>query len=147
MTINEIEIAVPPDQVFAVLADPDLYAEWVVGTDRIRDADPQWPASGARIHHSVGAGPLTIDDSTEVIASEPPGRIELLAHLGPLGSFRVELLLVAKSGGTHVTMTEEPVEGVSRLAGPVGDAVGSVRNKLSLGRLKELAERTRAVPG
>lgn len=147
MTIDEIEIAVPPDQVFAVLADPDLYAEWVVGTDRIRDADAQWPAPGARIHHSVGAGPITIDDSTEVIAADPPVRLELLAHLGPLGSFQIELLLVAKSGGTHVTMTEGPVEGISKFAGPVGDAVGSVRNKLSLGRLKELAERTRAVPG
>ncbi|HEV2591294.1 MAG TPA: SRPBCC domain-containing protein [Gaiellaceae bacterium] len=147
MTINEIEINVPPDQVFAVLADPDLYAEWVVGTDRIRDSDTHWPAPGARIHHSVGVGPLTIDDSTEVIGADPPGRLELLAHLGPLGSFHVELLLVAKSGGTHVTMTEGPVEGISRLAGPVGDAFGSARNKLSLGRLKELAERTRAAPG
>jgi hypothetical protein len=33
------------------------------------------------------------------------------------------------------------VAGISKLAGPVGDVAGRVRNKLSLARLKALAER------
>jgi uncharacterized protein YndB with AHSA1/START domain len=141
MSENEIQIAAAPERVFAVLADPGSYAQWVVGTDRIRDSTGAWPEPGSRIHHSVGAGAATIDDSTEVLESEPPKRLLLLAHLGPLGSFRIELLLHdGGDGTTRVTMLEKPVEGISRFAGPVGDAVGSVRNKWSLGRLKELAE-------
>ena len=142
MAVNEIVILAPREEVWALLADPGRYSEWVVGAAEVRDADTTWPVPGSRLHHSTGAGPLTIDDSTEVVASEPPGRLELRAHLGPLGSFAVELRLEpAADGSTHVTMAEEPVEGISKLAGPVGDAVGRVRNKLSLARLKSLAER------
>lgn len=141
MTENEILVAVPRERVFAVLADPVTYADWVVGTKTIRDADGTWPSPGARIHHSVGAGPLTIDDSTEVVACEPPARLELLAHLGALGDFRVVLELADVGGEqTRVTMLEGPVGGISRAAGPAGDAVGHVRNAMSLARLKELAE-------
>jgi uncharacterized protein YndB with AHSA1/START domain len=140
MAENEIVIDAPREQVFEILADADRYAEWVIGAVRVRDADTAWPAPGSRLHHSSGAGPFTIDDSTEVVESEPPGRLLLLAHLGPLGSFRVELVLRDDGSSTHVTMHEVPVEGLAKLAGPVGDAVGSARNKLSLSRLKELAE-------
>jgi uncharacterized protein YndB with AHSA1/START domain len=141
VTENEIQISAPPARVFAVLADPASYADWIVGTKEIRHATGGWPEPGSRIHHSVGAGPLTIDDSTEVLECERPTRLVLLAHLGPLGSFNVELLLRAGGdGSTNVTMLEEPVEGISRFAGPVGDAVGVVRNQWSLARLKELAE-------
>jgi uncharacterized protein YndB with AHSA1/START domain len=138
---NEIVIDASPQQVFAVLADGPRYHEWVMGAADVRAADAGWPAPGSRIHHSTGVGPLTIDDSTEVVAAEPPARLELLAHLGPLGSFRVEFTLEAVADGrTCVRMVEHPVEGVSKLAGPVGDAVGRLRNKLSLSRLKQLTE-------
>jgi len=139
---NEIVVDAPPERVFGVLADPEKYGEWVVGAAGIRDADGHWPEPGARLHHSTGVGPLTIDDMTEVTAVDPPSRLELLAHLGPLGTFRVELVLEpAPGGGTRIVMREAPVEGISKLAGPVGDLAGRVRNKLSLARLKALAER------
>jgi uncharacterized protein YndB with AHSA1/START domain len=142
VAVNEIVILASREEVWALLADPGRYSEWVVGAAEVRDADTTWPAPGSRLHHSTGAGPLTIDDSTEVVASDAPGRLDLLAHLGPLGSFAVELRLEPTAdGATHVTMAEEPVEGISKLAGPVGDAVGRVRNKLSLARLKARAER------
>jgi uncharacterized protein YndB with AHSA1/START domain len=140
MAENEIDIAAPRERVFEILADPDRYAEWVVGTSRIRDAESTWPAPGARLHHSVGADPLTVDDSTELLECEEPERLVLLAHIGPLGSFRVELLLRADGKATHVTMLEQPVEGISKLVGPATSAVIKLRNSLSLDRLKELAE-------
>jgi hypothetical protein len=140
MAENEIDIVAPRERVFGILADPLQYATWLVGTARVRQADATWPAPGSRMHHSVGAGPVTIDDSTEVIECEAPERLLLLAHLGPLGSFRVEFLLRAVGADTHVTMHEIPVEGVSKLAGPVGEAAGHVRNAFSLRRLKELVE-------
>jgi uncharacterized protein YndB with AHSA1/START domain len=139
---NEIVVDAPRERVWEVLARPDTYVEWVVGAQRIRAADAAWPQPGTRLHHSTGAGPVSIDDSTEVVAADPPSRLELLAHLSVLGSFRVELRLEEIAAGqTHVTMIEDPVEGISRAAGPAGAAFGRLRNKLSLGRLKELAER------
>lgn len=141
MSENTVEIAAPRARVFEILADPDAYAEWVVGADHIRAADDGWPAPAKRLYHSTGLGPVHVDDSTEVLECEPPGRLVLLAHLGPLGSFQVELVLAEHDDATHVTMREAPVEGISRFAGPVGDAVGSARNALSLRKLKEIAER------
>jgi uncharacterized protein YndB with AHSA1/START domain len=142
MAENEIVVAAPPERVFAVLADAHRYADWVIGTARVRAADEDWPSPGARLHHATGLGPLAIEDETEVVACDPPRRLELLARLGPLGSFRVELTLEARGDAwTRVVLREAPVAGVSRLAGPVGDAAGRVRNTLSLRRLKRLAER------
>src|SRR5881397_4003730 len=128
MAENSVEIAAPRARVFEVLADPDAYAEWVVGADRIRAADDGWPAPTNRIYHSTGIGPIHVDDSTEVLECEPLERLVLLARLGPLGSFRVELELTERDEVTEVTMREKPVEGMSRFAGPVGDAVGTARN-------------------
>jgi uncharacterized protein YndB with AHSA1/START domain len=142
---NQIEIDASRERVFEVLSDAGLYAEWVVGAVEVRDSDATWPAPGSRMHHSTGVGPATIDDTTEVLACEPPGRLVLLAHVGPLGDFQVELLLADRGGGrTHVRMLEEPVAGVSVHAGVIGDAAGALRNKLSLTRLKSLAERDAA---
>src|SRR5689334_10614757 len=69
---NDIVIDASREQVFAVLADGPRYHEWVMGAADVRAADVEWPAPGARIHHSTGVGPLTIDDSTEVVECEPP---------------------------------------------------------------------------
>ena len=140
MAENEIDIAVPRERVFAILADAQRYADWLVGTDRVRDADDSWPAPGARLHHSIGAAGVTLDDSTEVLECDAPERLLLLAQLGPLGAFRVELLLRAEGESTHVTMNEVAVEGVSKLAEPLTGVAVAARNKFSLERLKELAE-------
>lgn len=140
MAENEITIAAPRERVFEILADPGSYAEWVVGAARVRDADSTWPAPGAELHHSVGVEPVTLSDRTEVLECDAPARLVLLAHLGPAGSFRVELVLRDDGGATHVTMREEPVQGLSRLGGPVTGAALALRNAFSLARLKELAE-------
>ena len=56
MSTTKRVMQAPPDQVWAVLADGWLYPLWVVGASRMRDVDDHWPAPGARLHHSVGAG-------------------------------------------------------------------------------------------
>jgi uncharacterized protein YndB with AHSA1/START domain len=137
---NSIVIQAPRRRVFSVLADANRYADWVFGTSRIRASDG-WPRAGGRLYHSVGAGRATIDDATSVLECQEPRRLLLLASLGPLGTFRVELLLdEVDAETTRVTMLEEPAAGISKLAGPVGDLAGRVRNALSLRKLKELAE-------
>ena len=75
-----------PQDVFDVLADGWSYANWVVGAARIRDVDPEWPAVGSKIHHSVGLWPLLISDSTEVDHVDPPHQLRLKVRLWPTGS-------------------------------------------------------------
>ena len=71
MARNEISIAVPPEEVFAVLADARAYGAWVVGSREIRAADESWPGPGSALDHSVGKPPLVIKDDTTVLDSRP----------------------------------------------------------------------------
>lgn len=141
MATNHGHIAAPPERVFAVLADPVCYADWVVGSDVIRDADPNWPAVGSRFYHRVGVWPLKINDHTEVIAVEPPFRLELRARARPAGTASVKMLLAPAGGGTRVTMIETAGTKISRLAiNPLTDPLVYLRNVVSLRRLKRIAE-------
>ncbi len=140
---NDIEIEAPPARVWEVLADAECFDDWVVGAKDVRDADDNWPAVGAKLHHSTGVGPLTIDDDTEVEVSEPPRRLVLLAKVGAAGAFRVTLELRETPTGTTLFMHEEPVAGLADHV-PGTDSAIHARNDISLERLKELAEGTRA---
>lgn len=140
-----IHVDAPPDRVFAVLAEPQQYARWVVGVKDVRDADAAWPAIGTRLHHSVGFGPLGIRDHTQVLDVEAPRRLRLLSRAGPLGAARVSLLVAPQDGGSRVTLVEEPADLISRCAtlNPVAHPLVQLRNASSLRRLKELAEQRR----
>jgi uncharacterized protein YndB with AHSA1/START domain len=138
---NEIEIGVPPEQVWAVLGDAARYDEWVFGAQAVRDADEHWPAVGSKLHHRTGVGPLAVDDETSVEEVDPPRRLVLLAKVGAAGSFRVVLELRPTSAGTIVRMEEEAVEGIAGHV-PGTDAALRTRNTFSLARLKTLSEGT-----
>ncbi len=141
MATTRRQMAVPPERVFAVLADPQNYADWVVGSDTIRDADPNWPALGTRFHHRVGAGPLKVNDHTEVIEVDPPRRLVLHARARPLGTARVAMLLQSRDGGTYVTMEETAGDPLSRLSiNPLTDWLVHLRNVESLRRLARIAQ-------
>jgi uncharacterized protein YndB with AHSA1/START domain len=146
---TEIEIEAPPEQVWAVLAEPKHYPDWVVGASAIRDADPGFPAPGTRFHHRVGFGPLKIDDHSEAVEAEPPRRLKLRAKARPLGTAFVTLVLEPTARGTHVTMYEEPADLLSRVVyNPITDLLLHGRNVESLRRLKALVEaRARAAAG
>lgn len=129
------------ENVFAVIADGWSYAGWVVGASHIRAVDDAWPRVGARIHHSVGPWPLTLQDTTEVRAVDPPWSIELSARLWPLGTAVVRLELRATGPAScQVLMSEEAVGGPGRLIPHAAQAVLlTPRNKESLARLADLA--------
>jgi uncharacterized protein YndB with AHSA1/START domain len=142
---NEIEIAASPERVWAVLADAQRYADWVVGAQDVQDADASWPAPGSRLRHRTGVGPLAIEDETRVEEAEPPTRLVLHAKVGPAGAFRVTLVLRADAAGTTIFMDEEPVDGIATVTPGVDPAVHA-RNTISLERLKELAEAAPRAP-
>ena len=75
MATRSIHVSAGTDEVWAVLADPWSYATWVVGTVKIRDADPGFPAVGCKLHHAVGAWPLLLEDETEILECEPDHRL------------------------------------------------------------------------
>lgn len=135
-------MAVEPSAVWAVLADGWFYANWVVGASRTRDVDAQWPEPGSRIHHSFGLWPLVLNDTTEVLASDPAGGLHLKARGRPLGSAQVLItLLSAANGTTDVTIREDVTAGPG-LAMPrrLRQLLVAPRNTEALRRLAFLAE-------
>jgi len=130
-------------QVWEVLSEGRAYAEWVAGTQRIRDVDARWPEPGARIHYSVGVGPLTLDDVTTVRLMEPGRRLELEAQAGPLGSARISIeLLPWGEDRTVVIMDEHPLTGPSaRWHSAPLDAALRLRNRRMMRSLAEAVRR------
>src|SRR4028118_964875 len=104
---------VSPAAVWGALADAGAYGEWgvgcqrtrraaaswaagtagggVVGSKRIRAADPSWPEPGSRFHHTVGVGPLSLDDHTESLEAHPPTLLRMRAKARPFGTAQVRL--------------------------------------------------------
>jgi uncharacterized protein YndB with AHSA1/START domain len=130
-------IPAPPDDVYAVLSDPDSYPDWLVGADRMRAVDPDFPKPGTSFHHSVGpGGPLTIDDRTESVAAEPNRHLGLMVHAGPFHG-RVDFRRSADGSATRVRLTEQPTGPLALLTPLVRPSLAG-RNKASLMKLRTL---------
>jgi uncharacterized protein YndB with AHSA1/START domain len=142
MPTNERFMPVPPEAVWEALADPKGYAYWVPGSRVVRDADADWPAPGARFHHTLGVGPITIADHTESLEARAPELLRLRAKGRPLGSATVTLELTPRADGTVVRMTES-TDGVYAPLdwNPLVRLLTKARNAESLMRLEELALR------
>ena len=123
-------------------ADPSGYEYWVVGSKVIRDAEPGFPAPGTKFHHTIGFGPFTLNDHTEVLEAERPALLKLRAKGRPLGTASVTLRMTPDGGGTMVEIVERP-DGpfVILNANPLLHVLTKVRNAESLMRLEELALR------
>ncbi|MDR6326240.1 uncharacterized protein YndB with AHSA1/START domain [Actinoplanes couchii] len=137
-------VQAPPDRVFAVLADGWTYSDWVVGTVHIRDVDEAWPAPGSRLHHKAGPWPLSLHDSSTVLACEPGRELHLKAGLWPLGAaeVRIRLLPVDEGAATRVEMREDFTDGPLLWArNKLNDLVLHRRNVESLRRLADVAQR------
>ena len=147
MSITERLVHASPEAVWGVLADPDAYAHWVVGSKDIRDADPSWPADGTRFHHTLAFGPIDLKDSSEVMESEEPRRLVLHVMARPFGRGKVEMDLAPEQGGTRVTMKEGPASPIARITyNPLTDLLLHGRNVEALRRLAALAEGDKAQP-
>lgn len=146
MATNALRMNAPPAVIFEILLDPTTYPDWVVGCQKIRQIDGDWPQPGSRFHHCVGAGPVQVADSTMIVAVDAPHRLEMEVRLRPVGVGALEFRLTPGDGGTLVTMDEVPTGGPFRmLHSVVQDRLISARNTESLRRLRRLAE-TRAAP-
>jgi hypothetical protein len=130
----------PAADVWQVIADGWLYSGWVVGASRIRAVDDTWPQTGSRLHHSVGAWPLVINDSTRVTGSEPEKSLELVARGWPLGEAKVVITLQDQGNQCLVTMAEDAIRGPGkRVPKVLRDPMITVRNRETLKRLELMA--------
>lgn len=132
------EIDAAPADVFAVLAEPTTYPDWLVGAKRIRRVDGDFPNEDAEFDHTVGAGPVSIDDSTEVVEVQEPERLVLRVHAGPVHGI-VELLVLPSPKGTEVRFRERPI-GALAIATPALRPTLQARNGESLRQLRDLVE-------
>jgi len=131
-----------PDQVWSVLSDGWLYPVWVVGASRMREVEDEWPRHGARLHHSLGAWPLLINDDTEVVECEPGRRLSLRGRGWPLGEVAIVIRLNPVGADTEVVIEEDVVAGPGHLVPkPVRALTLRWRNIETLRRLAYIAER------
>ena len=144
MSENRAVTKATPAQVWAVLSDPYSYGDWVVGAKTIRRVEGNWPKVGATIHHTVGAGPANLKDTTAVVEEEPCRRLRLRARFRPIGVAQIFFELNPTSDGTEVVMVESVVGGpAARFYGRLMSIALKVRNVETLRRLTALAEKER----
>ncbi|GAB5078582.1 SRPBCC family protein [Arthrobacter sp. AD-310] len=130
----------PAADVWRVLSDGWLYSGWVVGASRIRAVDDTWPQAGARLHHSVGAWPFVINDSSRVTLAEPERTLELVARGWPMGEAKVVITLEDRGDQCLVTIAEDAIRGPGKLVPKIlRDATINVRNRETLQRLELMA--------
>jgi uncharacterized protein YndB with AHSA1/START domain len=142
VAVDSITIAAPRERVFAILADPLAYRDWVVGTRAILGVEGPWPEPESSLRYEAGFGGLRIRDRTIVLAAAPPRRLELLAKARPFPDTAITLTVRPAGSVTVVSLVEHPANPVLRTAiGPLGHRAVSLRNRLALRRLKRVAER------
>jgi len=142
MSTNTRVMDATPDDVWAVLADGWLFPVWVVGATRMREVDAGWPAAGTCLHHSVGAWPLTLDDTTEVLETVPGSLLVLRARAWPAGEAKVTIRLRPQGARTEVVIEEEAAAGPASLVPQaLLDPALKWRNVETLRRLAHIAER------
>jgi hypothetical protein len=128
--------------VWQVLSDGWLYPLWVVGASRMREVDDGWPQVGARLHHSIGAWPMLLDDETESLEMRPESLLVLRAKVRPWGTATVRISVTPVGAGSEITIEEDVTSGPARLVpAPVRAPILDWRNTETLRRLAFIVER------
>src|SRR5688572_33488795 len=131
MATTERVIDASAENVFRVLADPESYAHWVVGSNEIRAYDEDWPRVGSIFHHTQGKWPLTVKDTSSVLGMQTNRRLVLEVRTRPFVVAKVQLDLTPQNGKTHVRMVESPTGGLLKpINNPLLELLTHLRNKL-----------------
>jgi hypothetical protein len=139
---ESIQLGTTAARVLDVLRDAEAYPSWVIGTRRVVTVDPSWPAPDATFTHEFGVGPAVGHDQTRVVRfDEDDGVVTLEARGRPAGRAMVHIHVTDCGPRSVVTLTEGPLSGPARWVPSVITApMLSLRNKLSLRRLRRIAE-------
>ncbi|MFF3728151.1 SRPBCC family protein [Streptomyces erythrochromogenes] len=141
MAVRHQLVRCPPHSVWAVLADPTLYGEWVVGPSESTPLDDAWPASGSRLRYTVRLGPWSAEGTTTVRHQEAGRELELEASFKALGTARIFLQLRPWGEETLIVCDEHPLRGLGgSLHSFVSEAALQLRHRGMLARLARLVE-------
>lgn len=144
MAVRHQLVRRPPQAVWAVLADPGRYGEWVVGPSASEPLDDTWPEVGSRLRYTVRLGPWSTDGVTTVRHVEPGRELELEAYAKALGTARIFLQLRPWGEETLVVCDEHPLRGIGGLLhGPPTEVVIQLRHRGMLARLARVVEQDR----
>lgn len=143
--IVERTVPVPRRTVWEALLRAENYPRWIVGAKEFHGADDSWPEPGSRFYHSVGVGPLKLNDETELLATRDGVEVVLLARARPAGRARVTITLEDDADATRVRMEEHVVTGPGAyLPRLLHDPFIDMRNTTALRRLARLLRRGQA---
>ncbi|THA76181.1 SRPBCC family protein [Streptomyces sp. A0592] len=141
MAVRHQLVRCPPHRVWAVLADPTLYGEWVVGPSASTPLDVTWPAPGSRLRYTIRLGPWSAEGTTTVRHQEAGRELELEAAFKSLGTARIFLQLRPWGEETLVVCDEHPLRGPGgSLHNSVSEAALQLRHRGMLPRLARLVE-------
>ncbi len=97
---HEVEIARPPEEVFAYLADPANMPEWQSGVTEVQKEDERRFREVRRV---LGR---EVASDVEVTALDPPRRFDLAVRSGPL-TVEISHTLEAAGDGTRLRVAGE----------------------------------------
>ncbi|MDV7135983.1 SRPBCC family protein [Williamsia muralis] len=138
------ETTASTEDVWRVLADGWSYANWVVGSSRIRAVDANWPQPGSNIAHSVGLWPVLLNDRTESVGMDEGRELRLIARALPFGKAEIILRLHEIPQGCRIEMIEHAANPPwSLMPDQIQHLAVHPRNSEALRRLALLAERSR----
>ncbi|MFJ3960755.1 SRPBCC family protein [Streptomyces sp. NPDC090036] len=141
MAVRHRLIRRSPRSVWAVLADPTLYGEWVVGPSESTPLDQDWPEVGSRLRYTVRLGPWSTEGVTTVRHREPGRELELEASFKALGTARIFLQLRPWGEETLVVCDEHPLRGLGgSLHNSVVETALQLRHRGMLARLARVVE-------
>ncbi|WP_419997428.1 SRPBCC family protein [Streptomyces boninensis] len=145
MARNRCLILSSPSEVWHLLSDGFRYGEWVTGTQQVLAVDPNWPHVDSRLIVRVGAGRLTLDDTSTVRICDPERRLELEAKAGPFGAARISMTMTPWGEHTLFDLDWHPLRGPgTRMHGLPTEYLIKVRNGMMLTKLARIAVREHA---
>lgn len=139
MARNQRTISATQREIFEVLLDANAYTDWVVGAQKTRDVDEDWPAPGSSFHHKLADSSGGVKDRTTIVDIDEPRSITLKAYARPLGAADVRID-VNEIDGTCLVVIHESVVKTSklRLLNPLIEPLIFLRNIEGLRRLEKL---------
>ena len=135
-----IEIAAPPEDVFAILSDPTKLPQWQASTVEVRRHAAGPLRVGERFHEVHAAFGRRVESTVEVAECEPPRTLALHIVDGPL-PLDGRWMLEPRDGGTRLQFRGEArLRGLLRAATPLLRSAVARQFDGHHRRLKQLAE-------
>ncbi|HET6877544.1 MAG TPA: SRPBCC family protein [Jatrophihabitans sp.] len=131
--------AAAPSDVWAIIADPRTYANWVAGTATSRGETGDWPAVGSSLRHRWGVWPARFRDRSTVTACQHQRQLELDVRVGRLAAVAVTIRLAPDAFGTRIVLRESVVTGAALLFRPLTRRFQLWRNRRSLAALVRMS--------